>query len=47
MIEKMLANAAKSRVAVPADLQKQVTDFLEENPHCAWDAALAQIVRGQ
>jgi len=46
-VEQAIAEATKTRVAVPPDLQKQVADFLEENPDCPWDVAVAKIARGE
>jgi hypothetical protein len=32
-------------VEVPADLEEQVRAYLEENPECPWEEAVAEIVR--
>lgn len=44
-IEAAIAEATKTRVAVPADLKDQVEAYIEENPECPWDVAVAKIVR--
>jgi hypothetical protein len=46
-IEQAIAEAAKTRVAVPADLQQRVAAYLKANPECPWDEAVTKIVRGE
>jgi len=46
-IERAIAEATKTRVAVPLDLQERVNAFLEDNPECPWDVAVAKIARGE
>ena len=45
-IEAAIAAAAKTSVAVPADLKEQVDACLDDKPHIPWDVAVAKIVRG-
>jgi hypothetical protein len=46
-IEAAIAEAAKTRIDVPTDLRERVTAYLEANPHCPWDVAVAKIVQGE
>jgi hypothetical protein len=46
-IEQAIAETAKTRVAVPADLQQRVAAYLKANPECPWDEAVTKIVRGE
>ena len=45
-IEAAIAEAAKTRVAVPADLKDQIDAYLEDHREAPWDAAVVTIVRG-
>jgi hypothetical protein len=44
-IEKAIADMPDDAVEVPADLEEQVKAYLEENPECPWEEAVAEIVR--
>jgi hypothetical protein len=44
-IEKAIADMPDDAVEVPADLEEQVKAYLEENPECAWEEAVAEIVK--
>jgi len=46
-VERAIAEATKTRVAVPPDLRERVAAFLEDNPECPWDVAVAKITRGE
>ena len=43
-IEKAIADMPDDAVEVPADLEEQVKAYLEENPECPWEEAVAEIV---
>jgi hypothetical protein len=44
-IEKAIAEMPDDAVEVPADLEEQVKAYLEENPECPWEEAVAEIVK--
>ena len=46
-IEKAIADMPDEAVDVPADLEEQVRAYLEENPECPWEEAVAAIVDEQ
>jgi hypothetical protein len=42
-----MVEAEAARTPLPADLSEQVTSLLETNPELPWDAAVAELVRGE
>jgi hypothetical protein len=44
-IERAIADMPDDAVEVPADLEEQVKAYLEGNPECPWEEAVAEIVK--
>ena len=48
-LPELIAEAEKQvgALAMPKDLAKQVTRYLRQHPHVAWDDAVGAIARGE
>jgi hypothetical protein len=44
-VEKAIEAIPSDTIAVPDDLDQRVRDYLEENPECPWEEAVAEIVK--
>jgi hypothetical protein len=46
VVREVMQNIGTSDVAIPADLDFQVREYLRLHPTCRWDEAVAYIFRG-